>query len=188
MTTQKAPKTPKRRKPTPRRKRAKRKPNGSRALVVIEGGYRSLEDPDARVSDTGGRPHGLTQFLADRIASEVRLGATPREAAAVCGVPESTWYGWLREHRDGVQPSAALIGGILLAEASFIAATEQQLASAPEWQAQAFILKSRRRAIYGDKVEVTKQQEEEPQRIGLTRQELIEEAEKRGLPTTIFGD
>ena len=140
------------------------------------------------VENLGGRPSGLTEDLARRIACEVRMGAKPLRAAALCGVARSTWYGWLERHEQRIQPYASLIGIILLAQDSFEAVTEQRVAEAAEWQAAAWILKTRHRREYGDRVETREPPKAEPQRIGLTKQELIAEAERRGLPTKIFVD
>ncbi len=140
------------------------------------------------VENRGGRPSRLTDDLARRIASEVRIGAKPSHAATVCGVARSTCHNWRGRHKRRVQPYASLIGTILLAEGAFIAETEQRLAGTPDWRAAAWILKARRPEVYGNKVEVRAVPKEEPGRIGLTRAELIAEAERRGLPTTIYGD
>lgn len=133
-------------------------------------------------TDTGGRPSALTDKLAGAIAAEVRLGSTPREAAALCGVPTSTWYNWLERHAARTQPYAARIGSILLAEQGFVALQEQKLAGDAAWQATAFILKARRRATYGDKVEQTVV--EAPKE--LTVDELRAKAIEMGLPEVVF--
>ena len=118
--------------------------DGSRTL-------RYLPEPE---DDSGGRPTKLTDELAARIAAEVRLGAKPVRAAALCGIGRRTWYDWLGRHEAKDSPYVERVGTILLAMEAFEAMQEQRIASAPEWQASAWILKTRHRKEYGDKVEV----------------------------------
>jgi hypothetical protein len=117
-----------------------------------------------------GRPITLDDELSARIAAEVRLGAKPVRAAALCGVSRSTWYRWLEQHADRLQPYARLIGPILLAQEAFEAVQEQKIAGASEWQAAAWILKTRHRREYGDKVEIQRDEREVTQ---LSREELL---------------
>ena len=122
------------------------------------------------IYDEPGRPCGLTEELTRRIADEVRLGAKPVRAAALCGVARSTWYDWIKKHDARTQPYAGRIGSILLAQSAFEAVVEQKIASAPEWQASAWILKTRHRKEYGDKVEIKRDTTEVAQ---LSREELM---------------
>jgi len=130
-----------------------------------------------------GRPATLTPKLAATIASEVRLGARPREVASAMGVPISTWYSWKNLAKEGRQPWKMLLGKIEIAEASFIALAEQRLAGEPDWRATLAILKSRRRGVYGDKVEIAATA---PQPRELTHEELQAKALEMGLPEIVF--
>ena len=137
----------------------------------------SQNDPtefeDYETADEGGagRPSLFTPKLAARIAEEVRRGAKPLRAAAACGVKRPTWYRWLEKAENREQPYAMLMGTILLAQDSFEAMQEQAIASAPEWQARAWILKTRHRKEYGDKMDVGVDDKREPAQ--LSRAELL---------------
>lgn len=133
------------------------------------------------------KPYRLTAEMAEKIRMMVLMGVRPSEAAMANGVSNHTWwrvkdYAELGEDQQLTQ----WIQDIMVAEADFISRKEAQMADVPDWKAALAILKARRPEVYGDKIQQTISQPDQQAQY-LDKDELIEEAKRRGLPVTIFG-
>lgn len=55
------------------------------------------------------RLYHLQPALIDRLAADVRAGASFHAAAAARGIPETTWYRWRRQERAGDRELGAIL-------------------------------------------------------------------------------
>jgi predicted DNA-binding protein (UPF0251 family) len=133
------------------------------------------------------KPYRLTAETAEKIRMMVLMGVRPAEAAMANGVSRETWYRCKDYAEVGDnQQITQWMEDIMIAEADFISRKEAQMADVPDWKAALAILKARRPEVYGDKIQQTISQPDQ-QAAYLDKDELIEEAKRRGLPVSIFG-
>jgi len=114
------------------------------------------DNPQPITVNRGGRPTLYSEEIAERICHTLAQGVTRQCAALEAGITRETFYHWL-ETRDGFSDRVARAESIAeqkLTETVFAAGTSGETAG--DWRPAIEWLKRRRRADYGDTLDVRK--------------------------------
>lgn len=120
-----------------------------------------------------GRPAGtskkLTHALEENIFAGLRIGLPAKQAAETEGVPERTYYDWLRKGEQGLEPYRSFALGVMRATAEGAKnLTARMLAGGPGAAQAAWLLERRFPREYGlQSVNRTAHDEEEQLRRSL---------------------
>ena len=140
-----------------------------------------------------GRPLRFTRELALAIADTIARGTKPVRAAAMCGIPRSTFNEWRRRALNGDKRIKPLFAVIEAADDVFVGTMEESVAHQGkdgDPRVLLALLAARRPREYGRLAEKPKpkavEEQTEPEKA-LTEEELATALSERGLPTDIFG-
>lgn len=135
----------------------------------------------------GGRPTLYSEPVAERICDTLARGVTRQAAALEAGIDRDTFYDWLLT-RDGFSDRVARAEAkaeVKLTETVFSSGTDGETAG--DWRPAIEWLKRRRRADYGDTLDVRKLDDETILRMIAAAQQDNQAVTEEGTPARISG-
>jgi len=125
-----------------------------------------------------GRPTKYDEWIATRICNTLARGATRLGAALEAGINPDTFYDWLEKREDFSDRVARAEGEaeVALTESVFASATQAEAKG--DWKPAIEWLKRRRRADYGDTLDVRKIDAETLLRLLQSQQEAFAAADQ----------
>ena len=128
-----------------------------------------------RDGQTFGRPALYSEAVAQRICDTLARGSTRQASALEAGITRETFYTWLQERVDFSDrvARAESQAEVALTETVFSSGTDG--ATAGDWRPAVEWLKRRRRADYGDTLDIRKLDTDTIRELLMAQQEAIRE-------------